>query len=640
VPARDPDHSQQEEDGLVSVRHLRLGAVGLAAVGSLALISAPGGGAVAYGAAAVPAHGANLTPASGPWTPGRASAHVMRPLGSTAPPSAARVRRDAPNGSGQLVYGFAQIQTQPQLFLDFWGSDFNTDADGGGFTGAQGANYVEDFLNEAIGGPYMGSQTQYCQADKVSMPSNATISSCGGNTHAGVPGGVPGAQIWNDTTTVAPSQPDFGMIGQEADAARTHFGLPGGDINATVIVFSPPGKSTFSDPSIGPFCGFHDFTASTIFAYVPWSPDQGANCLTNVINATNGPLGQGHFDGLSVVTGHEVAETITDPLPNLVVNGTQFFGWADADGLETGDKCQGLQIWPTTDITTTDFFAVQPLWSDAGGSCVMEDIAGSISGHAAIAARDATHRDVFVRGGDGHVYWKTATNDVWSGWQSLGGSTPSSPAAVSWDSNRIDLFVRGGDNGLWHKSWTSTGGWSPNWDGLGGTISTSPAVASWAPNRLDVFVVGTDSRLYHKSWNGSMWSGYDGQGGTITADPAAVSWAPNRIDVFVRGGDSALWHKSWNGSSWSGYDGLGGSFASGFGAASTGAGELQVFGLGGDHKVYRKSFNGSWGGFVSLDGAWPSDPATISPPSTGTRLVELFMIGNTTATVERQILGI
>jgi serine protease len=77
--------------------------------------------------------------------------------------------------------------------------------------------------------------------------------------------------------------------------------------------------------------------------------------------------------GITIVEGHEMAETITDQFPNG--------GWLDGGGSENGDKCawitsgnQGASAnvtFPSTDLT----FPVQSLWSNAfnnnSGGCVL-----------------------------------------------------------------------------------------------------------------------------------------------------------------------------------------------------------------------------------------------------------------------------
>ena len=74
---------------------------------------------------------------------------------------------------------------------------------------------------------------------------------------------------------------------------------------------------------------------------------------------------------ITIVGGHEFAETVTDMYPNG--------GWLDAAGAENADKCAWIKA-PTAgysrNITlSTGTFAVQSLWSNAfnsgTGGCVL-----------------------------------------------------------------------------------------------------------------------------------------------------------------------------------------------------------------------------------------------------------------------------
>ena len=70
----------------------------------------------------------------------------------------------------------------------------------------------------------------------------------------------------------------------------------------------------------------------------------------------------GTLDGVTIVEGHELAETQTDP-------GADYSGWGGPDG-EIGDIC----AW---DSTTSNqaingaTFPVQPLYSDVASACTL-----------------------------------------------------------------------------------------------------------------------------------------------------------------------------------------------------------------------------------------------------------------------------
>src|ERR1700730_8819422 len=198
----------------------------------------------AVGAAAAPAQAASPAPnIVSAWKASTGTPHVMRQRGSTSHPTtgalsrrpaASSLRRAAAaattNGGGQLAYFGGQIQNQPRVFLDFWGSDWQTGfTDSGGFSSLTAQIYIETFFQGAFGSRWFNSQTQYCQG----IASGATSLSCPGNAlHVGA---LSSLQIWNDSAVPAPTAPTSTMIATEADAAATHFSLVN-DVNATVLV--------------------------------------------------------------------------------------------------------------------------------------------------------------------------------------------------------------------------------------------------------------------------------------------------------------------------------------------------------------------------------------------------------------------
>jgi serine protease len=96
---------------------------------------------------------------------------------------------------------------------------------------------------------------------------------------------------------------------------------------------------------------------------MPYITDAGASCGANF-------NGLGSKAGITIVGGHEFAETESDIFPNG--------GWLDGSGAENGDKCawissgQGASANVTMNGAT---FPVQSLWSNAfsggAGGCVL-----------------------------------------------------------------------------------------------------------------------------------------------------------------------------------------------------------------------------------------------------------------------------
>ena len=237
----------------------------------------------------------------------------------------------------------------------------------------------------------------------------------------------------------------------------------------------------------------------------------------------------------------------------------------------------GKVIVATT--TTVQAFSV-PGWS---GWQAQDGPPSGTSGAPAVASWGPGRLDLFVRGGDGHLWHAyRAPGGELSAWEDLGGQLTSAPVAVSWGTDRVDVFARGTDHAMWHK-WWSAGGWS-GWEDLGGQLSSAPAAASWAAGRLDVVAVGTDGAVWHKWWAGSGWLGWEPLGGQCTGDPGLASWGPGAVDVFCLGAatPSALWHRWFRFNQWSGWlQEVGGTWADGVAATSWALGRLDVFGVDG-----------------------------------------------------------
>ncbi len=227
----------------------------------------------------------------------------------------------------------------------------------------------------------------------------------------------------------------------------------------------------------------------------------------------------------------------------------------------------------------------------------------------------------------GHVWWSNGS------WSSIGGSATSSPAATtpSFPNGVIDVFVRGTDGAVWYKTATNNGTTWSGWHSLGGQIAsgTGPVACSWGAGRLDVFVEGTNGALWHK-WStnsGAAWSKWESLGGKLTSSPAASAGgspqAPNQIDVFVRGTDGACWYKDWTGTAWSSWKSLGGQLApnTGPGVMSWGYNnttDVPIYGVfvqGTNHQLWLLDFGeagSAWGHLTACPEALSaSSPAVV-----------------------------
>ena len=138
-------------------------------------------------------------------------------------------------------------------------------------------------------------------------------------------------------------------------ARSQHFGITH-LANADIVVAQPP---NFSDPNAlsSGYCAFHDYTqpgfeggiyngikSGIAYTNMPYSlaiNSGGANdCGENAVNSD----ARGKLDGFSIVLGHEIEETVTDPgaedIKGSGTSTTNLGGWYDAaDANENGDKC-------------------------------------------------------------------------------------------------------------------------------------------------------------------------------------------------------------------------------------------------------------------------------------------------------------
>ena len=348
----------------------------LTAVGTLVLT---GGTAQASKAPA----GTSIATAPG-WQPYR---HGWVPL------RGAQVREPSPTptheAAGQLTASASDMTYQggiggvgvtsgsPQVYLVFYGSQWGTQS-----TNAQGyavfsgdpngmaADYQAFFGGLGTSNElWSGVLTQYCEGVAV-----GTVFCPSSSSHVAYPssGGVLKG-VWEDTSLASPLHASAGQLGQEAESAAADFGNTTAAQNrdAQYVIVSPTGThpDNFNTPS-GQFCAWHDYTGDSAylgninqvpsggpvaFTNMPYVTDMGASCGENFVN----PGSAGLLDGVTIVGGHEYAETLTDQFPAG--------GWVDSAGYENGDKCAWISTGQgaSADLPLgTGTFAVQSTWAN------------------------------------------------------------------------------------------------------------------------------------------------------------------------------------------------------------------------------------------------------------------------------------
>jgi hypothetical protein len=240
-----------------------------------------------------------------------------------------RVRRlNQPQVSGALTYGGGAVATNPVVYLDFWGSQWDSDSNG-----------VESYLQSLFSGLGDGSDNWSTTMTQYTDGSGNPVTFSGS-----VLGGT-----WVDDSAPAPSSASAADIAAEAQNAASVFGVSGPNVD--IFVVSPSGTSPDGFPNTG-FCAWHDWNGTSAYTNMPYVLDAGSGCGADSV--------QSQLDGFSIVGGHEYAEAVTDPVPPS--------GWTDpSNGEEIGDLCAWTNLQAISFDTGT--FAMQPLWSDVDNGC-------------------------------------------------------------------------------------------------------------------------------------------------------------------------------------------------------------------------------------------------------------------------------
>jgi serine protease len=355
---------------------------------------AAGGGTQALAAtqASTPAAALTGAPVSNPYSPAyhhayrhgvvptRATAARMRTWASQHPvatPSAVHALSVNDLNYGGGVDGIGVTTGHEKVYLVFYGSQWGSQS-----TNSHGdvtlsgdpsgeAPYLQEFIKGlGTGGElWSGVMTQYC--DGVAPGAQSCPAS--NLQHVPYPTGGALAGVWVDESTASPATASGHQLGVEAVSAAGHFGNATAAANrdAQYVIISPTGTNPDNWLTNG-FCAWHDYNGDTTlsggavtspygdiaFTNLPYLTDAGASCGQDFVNSS------GTLDGVSIVEGHEYAETITDQNP--------VGGWTDSSGNETGDKC--AWITPKTpggsfDLkTSTGTYAMQTTWANDGSS--------------------------------------------------------------------------------------------------------------------------------------------------------------------------------------------------------------------------------------------------------------------------------
>ena len=252
-----------------------------------------------------------------------------------------------PTKSKELSYhggtGGIGVETAPKVYLVLWGSQWSNDPSGE-------SSLLQSFFGKVGGSSWLNSVTQYCQG-----VASATIFCNGAGTPAGNPTGIFGG-AWSDNAAAAPTHPTQSQLAAEAVSAAQHFGNTTSASNASVQYVIATATGNNSSGFGTQYCAYHSSTSSSYgnvaYTNLPYITDAGASCGANF-------NGLGAKAGITIVEGHELAETATDQFPST--------GWIDGSGAENGDKCAWSSATANESLNGTSY-PVQPLWSNAANS--------------------------------------------------------------------------------------------------------------------------------------------------------------------------------------------------------------------------------------------------------------------------------
>ena len=304
------------------------------------------------------------------------ASHVGSPALQPPPVCCAPV---APPVAGQpalvnMAYFGGHVQVAPKIYVVYWGwgepGAFDHSTPGMPADDPDGAAARMTAFIKAMGGTaWAAVSTQYYE----------TVN--GQNVYIQNPVNVFGGAWYDDATPTHDNLSGL-ELAQEAQRAVAHFGIT--DLHDSQIVIAQPQKFNEAgfNGGVG-YCAWHDYTQPQYypgvqpgisFTNMPYVLNMGTSCGENSVNTG---YYAGRLDGFSIVLGHEVEETITDPGAEDVINGQNLGGWYDYSAYENGDKCawvgytEGLAPPSTVPgglgtMTGNDGnrYAVQSLWSN------------------------------------------------------------------------------------------------------------------------------------------------------------------------------------------------------------------------------------------------------------------------------------
>lgn len=267
-----------------------------------------------------------------------------------------------------MAYFGGKVQVRPKVFLVLWGwgkpGAFDHTSASYPASDPDGVGALMKRFVAAIGGTsWENVAAQYYQSNY-----NGTYTNVGNPTHEL-------AGVWSDNATPIHDNLSPLELAQEAARALQYFGIT--DLNDAQVVVATPQKFNEAGFNQNAYCAWHDFTTplsypgvtpGMAFVNMPYVLNAGGGCGKDFVN----PAPSGDLDGVTIVLGHEIAETLTDPGAESSAGLVQYGAWFDYQSWEIGDKCawvgDGLQVpGAPFNMVGSDgaTYPVQTLWSNS-----------------------------------------------------------------------------------------------------------------------------------------------------------------------------------------------------------------------------------------------------------------------------------
>ena len=241
-------------------------------------------------------------------------------------PTAAHVSRPA---AGGLSYRGGPLIKNVAVHAIYWGSYWAT-------ASSPSTANIDQFLTYIVQSPFITQLTEY----------NVPAYPIGPGTFAeslilniAVGASLTDAEIQAKVKSLASA-----AKGKKPSAGKKRK-KPAVSINDLYMVFTPPNVQVVMSGtmSCSSFCGYHDDVSGVhYYGVIPYPNCVGCNNANSV------------FDSLTMITSHELAEAITDPVPGA--------GWYDDQFGEIGDFCNA-------EPKTVGSYTVQKIWSASANRC-------------------------------------------------------------------------------------------------------------------------------------------------------------------------------------------------------------------------------------------------------------------------------